>query len=136
MTRRLASTDAIEIPVIAAVISRKGSVLIAQRSRRKRHGGLWEFPGGKIQPGESLLEAARREIDEELGMWVERVGRILFEQQDRGSSFLITFIEVEAVGDPRPSEHEALAWVHPSELANYALAPSDRAFASMFTASN
>ena len=66
------------IPVLAAVISRNGSVLIAQRARHKRHGGLWEFPGGKIQPGESLLERERREIDEELGMWVARVGAIFF----------------------------------------------------------
>ena len=70
------------IPVLAAVISRNGSVLIAQRARHKRHGGLWEFPGGKIQPGESLFEAARREIDEELGMSVARVGDVLFEHQD------------------------------------------------------
>lgn len=123
------------IPVLAAVISRHGPVLIAQRARHKRHGGLWEFPGGKIQPGESLFEAARREIDEELGMSVARVGDVLFEHQDPGSSFLIKFVEVEAEGDPVPSEHEAVAWAFPHELGQYSLAPSDRAFASALTGS-
>lgn len=123
------------IPVLAAVISRNGSVLIAQRARHKRHGGLWEFPGGKIQPGESLLEAARREIDEELGMSVARVGPVLFEQQDPGSSFLIKFVEVEAEGDPLPSEHEAVVWAFPHELSQYSLAPSDRVFALTLNAS-
>ena len=46
-------------------------------------------------------------------MWVERVGRILFEQQDCGSPFLLKFIEVEAEGNPKASEHEAIAWVSP-----------------------
>lgn len=117
-------------PVLAAVISRNGSVLIAKRPHHKRHGGLWEFPGGKIHAGESLLEAARRELNEELGMSVTSVGRILFEQQDPGSSFLIRFIEVEADGEPEPKEHDEVAWVVPHELASYTLAPTDGTFAA------
>ncbi|HSG49130.1 MAG TPA: NUDIX domain-containing protein, partial [Longimicrobiales bacterium] len=56
------------IPVIAAVIHRDGRYLVGRRPDDKRHGGLWEFPGGKLDPGESWLEAARRELSEELEM--------------------------------------------------------------------
>ncbi|MCK7504065.1 MAG: NUDIX domain-containing protein [Desulfobacterales bacterium] len=56
------------IHVIAAVIRRDGRYLVGRRPDGKRHGGLWEFPGGKVDPGESRLEAAHRELGEELGM--------------------------------------------------------------------
>jgi mutator protein MutT len=123
------------IPVLAAVVSRNGSVLIARRPQHKRHGGLWEFPGGKIRAGETLVEAARRELNEELGMFVTSVGHILFEQQDPGSPFLIRFVEVDAEGEAAPSEHDAVAWVTPAELSQYALAPTDSAFAATLTGS-
>jgi mutator protein MutT len=119
----------IAIPVLAAVISRDGSILIAKRPRNKRHGGLWEFPGGKLAPGEDHLAAARRELDEELKLRVESIGPLLFERQDPGSEFLIQFIEVTATGEPQALEHDAVAWVPQSKLLNYELAPTDRAFA-------
>jgi 8-oxo-dGTP pyrophosphatase MutT (NUDIX family) len=53
--------------VLAAVIRRQDRYLVCRRPAHKRHGGLWEFPGGKLEPGETLLEAARRELREELG---------------------------------------------------------------------
>ena len=56
--------------VLAAVIWEGDSVLICQRPPHKRHGGLWEFPGGKVRPGESRLDAARRELWEELNLKV------------------------------------------------------------------
>jgi 8-oxo-dGTP diphosphatase len=124
------------IRVLAAVITRDGSLLIARRPQHKRHGGLWEFPGGKLERNETHLEVARRELCEELGLTVERVGKILFEQQDPGSQFLIQFVEVVATGIPQALEHEAIAWARPIELSRYDLAPTDRAFASALTQSN
>jgi len=70
------------IPVIAAVIVRGGRYLVGQRPDGKRHGGLWEFPGGKLDPGETLLHAARRELGEELGMGAVSVGEILYSASD------------------------------------------------------
>src|SRR5690606_20769929 len=62
------------IRVLAAVIRRDGRWLVCRRPAHKRHGGLWEFPGGKLEPGESLLEAATRELEEELAVRVTGVG--------------------------------------------------------------
>ena len=50
---------------MAAVIERDGKLLVCRRPGHKRHGGLWEFPGGKLEPGETIVDAARRELDEE-----------------------------------------------------------------------
>lgn len=118
------------LPVVAAVILRDGRYLVARRPAAKRHGGLWEFPGGKVDPGESWLDAARRELAEELGMDVTSVGRTLRSIHDEGSPFVIHFVEVEADGEPVPTEHEAVAWHTPSELAALPLAPADARFSA------
>lgn len=114
--------------VIAAVIEREGRLLLCQRPAGKRHAGLWEFPGGKFLPGESVLAAAQRELDEELGVEATAAGDLLLAVPDPGSAFVVEFYRVEIAGDPTPLEHAALAWVRPEELAGYPLAPSDRAF--------
>jgi 8-oxo-dGTP pyrophosphatase MutT (NUDIX family) len=62
------------VRVIAAVIARGGELLVCQRPPHKRHGGLWEFPGGKTKPDESDESAARRELREELGVSVMSAG--------------------------------------------------------------
>lgn len=119
------------VRVLAAVIRRDGRYLVCQRPAHKRHGGLWEFPGGKLQPGESLEAAARRELVEELALEAMGVGRVLFACRDPGSAFLIEFVEVHAAGEPRPLEHSALRWLTPAELRQLELAPADRAFADV-----
>jgi 8-oxo-dGTP diphosphatase len=120
------------IPVLAAIIRRDGSLLLCKRPSHKRHGQLWEFPGGKLLAGEDFEAAAKRELREELGVDVVGLGRLLFEQQDPGSPFFIQFVEVAISGTPRPLEHEQLAWVPPGKLLNYDLAPSDHAFVTTF----
>jgi 8-oxo-dGTP diphosphatase len=119
------------IRVLAAVITRDERYLICKRPAHKRHGDLWEFPGGKIEAGESDLEAADREMREELGISATSVEAPLFIRQDPGSEFSIEFMAVEIVGTPREIEHSALAWVSVEEILEYELAPSDRVFAEM-----
>ncbi len=114
--------------VIAAVIRRNGKFLVCQRPRGKRHEGLWEFPGGKFLPGETLLDAARRELGEELGLTVRRIGEIRLAVPDPGSPFVIEFVDVDADGEPIPHEHQAVAWHTPVELLDMPLAPSDHRF--------
>lgn len=122
------------IPVIAAVIRRDGRYLVGRRPDAKRHGGLWEFPGGKVDPGESWLEAVRRELSEELDMDAVAAGPLLLSVQDPGSPFVIHFLEVEAEGDPTPLEHSAVGWYTPDELAVLQLAPADARFVSRLEA--
>ncbi len=94
----------------------------------KRHGGLWEFPGGKMEPGESYLDAARRELSEELAVRVVAVGDALFTVADPDSVFVIEFVPTEIEGDPNCLEHAALDWVTLRHLWSIPLAPSDQRF--------
>jgi mutator protein MutT len=114
--------------VLAAVIRRTNQFLLGKRPAHKHHGGLWEFPGGKLEDGESLRDAARREILEELGVTVQTLGTILFRMQDQGSGYEIIFVEIEISGDPAALEHDEIAWFDDAALANRDLAPCDHAF--------
>ena len=118
------------IPVLAAVIRRGDRVLLALRPAHKRHGGLWEFPGGKLEPGEGWKEAAERELREELGVKVTTVGEPIYRRKDPESPFEIVFVEVEVEVEvePRPLEHDDLRWVTLPAAATLPLAPADRAF--------
>jgi len=118
--------------VVAAVIERDGRLLLCRRPAGKRHAGLWEFPGGKLLPGESASEAARRELAEELAVEVLSVGERLLALPDPGSPFVVEFYPVEIAGEPVPLEHDALLWALPGELAGLDLAPSDSVFASRY----
>lgn len=120
--------DGGSIRVLAAVIERDGTFLVGLRPEHKRHGGLWEFPGGKIQPGESDAAAAARELREELDLDVVALGRRMHALRDPGSPFVIEFFRVEARGEPRALEHRALLWAGPAELSDLPLAPSDARF--------
>jgi 8-oxo-dGTP diphosphatase len=117
------------VRVLAAVIQVEERYLVCLRPRHKRHGGLWEFPGGKLEEGETLHEAARRELKEELGVEVSATGDCVFTCRDPDSPFRIEFVPVGILGDPQALEHEALRWVDHAELLRLPMAPSDRAFA-------
>ena len=116
------------ITVAAAVIERKGRVLLGRRPFDKRHGGLWEFPGGKLAAGETLGEALGRELREELGLELERVGAVLFHSRDLDAPFDVCFVEVLARGTPRALEHVELEWCDRSRFMGLDLAPADRRF--------
>ena len=124
------------IRVVAAVIEKKSRYLVCQRPGNKRHGGLWEFPGGKIRPGESDFEAVTRELSEELNVRTTDVGDTLFESRDPGSDFLIVFKSVRTVGTPQPLEHSDLRWATPLELMGYRMAPSDEMFVHQYLLRN
>jgi mutator protein MutT len=120
--------DADIIRVVAAVIERDGRYLVARRPEGKRHSGLWEFPGGKVEPGESDAEATRRELREELGVEVQAIGDELAQWHDPNSPFHIIFLSVQISDEPQCIEHMALAWLAPEDLVACRLAPSDRRF--------
>ncbi|MCC5791124.1 MAG: NUDIX domain-containing protein [Legionellaceae bacterium] len=73
------------LDVAVAVIRKRDSVLVSQRPLHATHGGMWEFPGGKIEPGESVEEALRRELEEEINIQVQSMRPLLEVQHDYGS---------------------------------------------------
>lgn len=105
-------------------------MLVCQRPTHKRHGGLWEFPGGKMEPGEDDFTAVSRELREELDVEVVSVAGEVFRIQDQGSEFVIAFIPTTIAGEPRTLEHDSIAWVEIAELQGFELAPSDALFVS------
>src|SRR5678815_2855047 len=82
------------VRVIACVISRNDEFLVCQRPLSKRHGGLWEFPGGKVEPDETDEAAAKRELLEELGVEMISASDISFSMSDPDSSYQIEFMPV------------------------------------------
>ncbi len=102
--------------------------MIARRPSRGLLGGLWEFPGGKQQPGETLPEALVREIREELGTAIA-VGEALGVYQHAYTHFKVTLtaFECRLTGvEPQALEASELAWVKPAELANFPMGNIDR----------
>jgi len=123
--------------VTAAVIRRNGHVLIAQRPQDGLLGGMWEFPGGKMQPGEDLVSCLQREIREELGVDVE-VSEALGTYQHAYTHYQVT-LHAFACGlpnglEPRSLEHENLRWVSPEELGDYPMGKIDRRIADRIAA--
>jgi 8-oxo-dGTP diphosphatase len=114
--------------VVAAVARRDSRVLLCRRPLEKRHGGLWEFPGGKVHAGESPDAALARELDEELGLVLVRAGAPLAVFDDPGSSFTIAFHLVVVDGEPEAREHLDVRWVDLARVTGFELAPSDRRF--------
>jgi 8-oxo-dGTP diphosphatase len=120
-----------KVRVVAAVIVRDGRYLLGRRPAAKRHGGLWEFPGGKVDEEESPSHAASRELREELSLHVTSVGARVAAIDDAESPFVIEFYDVVAAGEPLAHEHDELGWFTATELQDVALAPADRLFAQL-----
>lgn len=117
------------IDVVCAVIhDDNGRVLAAQRPPGKAQAGRWEFPGGKIEPGESAEAALRREIEEELGCTLS-VGAALTPVDHAypgGIIRLHPFLAAIDSGEPQAREHSALRWLRPEEVQTLDWAPADR----------
>lgn len=118
-----------KLRAIAAVVNREGRVLLCRRPSRKRHGDLWEFPGGKARRGESVLATLQRELSEELGVTVLSVSGACISLPDPGSGYAVDFVPTEILGDPEPLEHTEIEWVPVDEVGEYDLAPADEIFA-------
>ena len=122
----------IRIPVVAAIIRREHRVLLGRRPDHKRHGGLWEFPGGKIDEGETEVDAVTRELREEFGVETMSVGRVVYECRDPDSPFLVQFLDVGIRGKPQPTEHTEIGWFEPDSMPTLGLAPCDARFVSEY----
>ena len=119
----------VPVPVVCAVIKRAGLVLIAQRPPHKLLPMKWEFPGGKVEPGEDPAAAIIREIHEELGCVITVTGALPSFTHDY-KTVVIEMIPFVCALDPdsavpQPHEHVALAWVEPLALRTYDPAAAD-----------
>ena len=117
-----------QMNVVGAILMEKNRILCAQRGETKTLAKLWEFPGGKIEIGETPQEALARELKEELMIEVE-IASELFEQTsyayDFGKVNLTTFICLLKSGRPQLTEHIEVKWLKPSELKSLEWAPAD-----------
>ncbi len=116
------------IDVVCAVIyDETGRLLACRRSPHKHLGGLWELPGGKIEPGESPAEALARELLEELGIEVEVETPLVpvSWNYDRGPIRLLPFACRILRGTPRPLDHDELRWCAPPDIGTLEWAPAD-----------
>ncbi len=114
--------------VTAAILWRDGQVLIARRRPGKHMGDRWEFPGGKIEPGETPEQSLSRELAEELDLRA-RIGAFLCSVAWEGDGIsleLMVYRVDDFEGTPVLREHQEIRWVAPAELAGYELADSDR----------
>ena len=116
--------------VAAAFTIRENRVMICQRKPEAHNGLKWEFPGGKLEPGESPEQALARELREELGIEA-RVGRvcdaIYYRYEDRDVLVLFYLCQIVS-GEPRTLDCNAIAWTRIEDLRDYDFAGADRAF--------
>ncbi|MBZ4184931.1 MULTISPECIES: NUDIX domain-containing protein [Thermomonas] len=115
-----------QLHVVAAILrDADGRVLLAQRTDAE-HAGLWEFPGGKVEPGETPEVALVRELREELGIDAvvgNAIIRVHMQQPEK--HLLLDVREVSFVGAPQGLEGQALAWAAPDTLRDYPMPPAD-----------
>ena len=127
------------VEVAAALIQdEKGRYLITQRRQGSHLAGLWEFPGGKREPGESLETALRRELAEELsaGFAVgDRVDTVRWEYPERTVVIHFYRCRLES-GTIEPRESQAMAWVAPERLVEFDFPPADRELITRLRASS
>ncbi|WP_125354831.1 pyrimidine (deoxy)nucleoside triphosphate diphosphatase [Scandinavium goeteborgense] len=115
------------IDVVAAIIERAGLILLAQRPAHADQPGLWEFPGGKVEAGESQPEALIRELHEELGIDALPAAYIASHQREVSGRIihLHAWHVPEYHGELTAHEHSQLVWVTPQDAFKWELAPAD-----------
>jgi 8-oxo-dGTP diphosphatase len=125
-----AAAPAMLLVVACALIDADGNILLARRPEGKKLAGLWEFPGGKMNPGEVPEAALARELKEELGITVapKDFAPFTFASHAYDSFHLLMplFLCRRWTGTPRPREGQVLAWVAPDRLVEYPMPPADR----------
>jgi len=105
--------------VAVGILRNNGKILACQRKRGGRYELKWEFPGGKLEPGETPLQCLQRELQEELSITVERVQGMEFQSAlyEDGGMFEVAYCYIsEFSGDPKNNVFETIRWVNPEEL--------------------
>ena len=113
---------------VGILIDDAGRVLVTRRAPDAHQGGLWEFPGGKVEADETLLEALTRELREELGVSVEAAEALMVLEHDYGDKQVRLGVHrvTRWSGEPRGVEGQPLAWQRPEQLRNWAFPAANR----------
>jgi 8-oxo-dGTP diphosphatase len=122
--------------VTAAVIEDGGRVLIARRKAADRFGGYWEFPGGKLEPGEAPEAGLRRELREELGIEAAIgafLGSFPFESAELSIELLAYRASIER-GKLRPVDHDEIIWARTGDLPGYEFTEPDKPLVALLSA--
>ena len=114
--------------VVAGLLARDGHVLITQRRADQALPLQWEFPGGKVEPGEAPVAALARELAEEIDVRVEvgRIWDVLFHAYPSFDLVMLVYLCRLVDGEPRAREVAAVAWVAPAALPRWDILPADR----------
>lgn len=121
------------IDVTAAIVKQKGKFLICQRAANKNCGLLWEFPGGKIEPGETEEQCIIRECFEELNINLsvdQKIADIVYEYPERTINLHFFLCHIVS-GTLVIKEHNEIAWIEPIETNKYTFCPADEKFLSV-----
>jgi 8-oxo-dGTP diphosphatase len=124
------------VHVVAAVLrDRRGRILLARRTAGRDLAGAWEFPGGKVEPGESPEAALARELDEELGIRIGACTPLIRVPQAYPGKRIVLDVRVVAdyAGTPHGREKQALAWTPAAKLSTYPMPPADRPVVAALT---
>lgn len=123
--------------VVAAVIRRAGRILICRRKKDQDHPLKWEFPGGKLESGETPAQALARELEEELALRAQigrEIERYEFAYPGKKPILLIFFEVTEFSGEPENRVFEEMAWAEPAEMPRYDFLEGDVEFVKRLAA--
>ncbi|RYY03589.1 MAG: Nudix family hydrolase [Gammaproteobacteria bacterium] len=106
---------------VGVIVGADGNILIAKRPDKTHQGGLWEFPGGKVEENESLFEALKRELHEELAIQIAATEPLIKIRHDYGDKIVLLDVHkvTEFSGEPKGNEGQPIVWVNPNELRDY-----------------
>lgn len=124
------------IRVAVGIIKKNGAFLVCQRKKGSRYGLKWEFPGGKVEPGETIIECLQRELREELSVEIGEIDKMEFQtaHYDDGGLFEVAYCFVSKFhGDPANNVFEQIRWVTLEELRMLDILEGNKMFVQQLT---
>lgn len=113
---------------VGVIVGRDGNILVAKRPEQTHQGGLWEFPGGKVEQGETLFAALKRELLEELAINIIATEPLIKIRHDYGDKVVLLDVHkvIEFSGEPQSNEGQPILWVSPKDLSQYEFPAANR----------